>query len=246
MNSALLTILALVASSSIVSAQFTWENWTYPNNTTATTNVGSGLVTLKLTGTNSFALFTVDDPVQYQPGFPYTQTSGDSAGAMNAGSTAFQMELDFSGFSTTAGLVLAVGQLAHVQGTSGYKMSAFDSSNNSIPLSTFGQFGNFDFGTSLNSNLFNDDLSLNTTNGKFSVATVAGQNDVNSDMLIFSLPGGVDRILINLQQPMNPAGDTIDFMISGAVPEPSSIGLILAAGVLGSLIALRRKRGKIA
>jgi hypothetical protein len=244
MKSALFSILALLTASSSGFAQFTWENWSYPGGATATAGVGSGLVTLKLTGMNSFALFMVDTPVQYQSNFPYTQTYGDSAGAMNAGSKAFQMELDFTGFSSTAGLILAVGQLAHVTGTSGYTMSAFNSSNNPIPLNTFGQIGNFDFGIPLNGNFFfNDDLSLNTTNGNFSVATVAGQDDVNSDMLIFSLPAGVDKIFIKLQTPANPPGDTINVMVSGAVPEPGSISLIVIAGLMAVLSSFRRRLG---
>ena len=46
---------------------------------------------------------------------------------------------------------------------------------------------------------------LNTTNGNFIVTTVPGQNDVNSDMLIMSLPAGVNKIFIDLQLPRNPS-----------------------------------------
>jgi hypothetical protein len=236
---ACLALSAVAISTS--SAQYNWSAWTYPSSTNATTSVGSGAVSLTLTGTTSSLLSIVDDPVQYQ-GTPFTQLFGDSAGAVNFGSTSFQMQLNFTGFTSTAGLVLAIGQLAHVQGASGYVMSAFNSSNQAIPLNTFGLLGNYDFGNPLNGNFFfNDDLSLNTNNGGFHVTTVAGQDDLNSDMLLLSLPAGVSKILINLQSPTTPTGDTINFMVA-PVPEPQSTAFLVVGGIAALLFCGRKLR----
>jgi hypothetical protein len=198
---------------------------------------------LTVTGSNSAQVNTADYPIQFQTGFPYTQISGDSSGAQNNGTSKFSIELDFNSFMSTAGLVLAIGNIGKVTGFAGYAISAFDSSNNPISLSNFGQFGHFD-NEWLPPNggiLFNDDLALNTSNGKFNVTLVPGQNTGNSDMMILSLPAGVSKIFVTLQNPTQAVGDTINFMVAPVpVPEPSSLGLAFVGGV-AALIGCRRK-----
>lgn len=232
----------LVAASSTVFAQFNWVNWSYPTSNTATASVGPGTVNLTVSGTNNASAATADFPILYQPGFPYTQLNGDSVGAENlAYDGGFQMELDFSGFATTAGLTLAIGNLAYYPGfLTDYQMSALDTTNNPISLTTFGQYGNFDYTWPANGGfLFNDDLSMNPANGVFNVVTVPGQDDANSDMLIFSLPANVSKIFVALQNPTYTQPDTINFMLA-PVPEASSISLVLLGGV-AMLIYWRRK-----
>ena len=115
----MMTCGLLLGSSSISStalAQFTWKTWTYVGNTTAITNFTNGSASLNVSGFNNFAVQAVDDPVQYQPNFPFTQSFGDSVGAVNNGTSSFQVELGFSG--NTTGLVLGIGQFAHVAGFS--------------------------------------------------------------------------------------------------------------------------------
>ena len=121
-------------------------------------------------------------------------------------------------------------------------MTAIDNANQVIPLSSFGSLGHYDFGTPFNGNfLFNDDLNLNTTTGRFQVTTVGSQNDVNSDMLLLTLPGGVNRIDLTLFNATSFTGDTVNFMIANPVPEPSSMA-IAAIGGLVLLGCYRRKR----
>jgi hypothetical protein len=235
----LLAALALfIAASSTSFAQYNWTTWAYPTSTTATTNVGSGTVNLTVSGTNSGSVDTADFPVKYQ-GTPFTQLTGDAVGAQNFGTTSFQMQLNFIGFTSTAGLVLAIGNIGHGPAYSGYGMTAFNASNNSIPISAFGQLGNFDYTWTATNDMFNDNLSL-ANNGKFNVMTVTGQNDQNSDMLLLSLPAGVDRIFVNLQVPTEQAPDTINFMVA-PVPEASSVSLFLLGGAAVAFIAYRRK-----
>jgi hypothetical protein len=248
MKRLLFCLVVLLAASSPAFAQYNWVNWSYPTSTTAAANVGAGTVNLTVTGSNSAQVSTADYPIQFQAGFPYTQTTGDSAGAQNLGTSRFSMELDCNSFMSTAGLVLAIGNIGHTSGFSGYAISAFDSSNNMIALSIFGQVGHFD-NEWLPPNggiLFNDDLALNTGNGNFSVTTVLGQNNTNSDMLILSLPVGVSKIFVNLQNPTQALGDTLNFMVAPVpVPEPSSLGLAVVGGII-ALIGCSRKIRRLA
>jgi hypothetical protein len=243
----LLSLLTLLAAASPAFAQFNWVNWSYPAGTLATANVGPGTVNLRVSGANIAQVNTADYPIQFQSGFPYTQITGDSAGAQNLGTSQFGMELDFNSFISTAGLVLAIGNIGKVPGFAGYVLSAFDSSNNPIALSSFGQFGHFD-NEWLPPNggiLFNDDLALNTGTGNFNVTIVPGQNTGNSDMLILSLPAGVSKIFVNLQNPAQAVGDTINFMVAPQVPEPASLSLAFVGGIV-ALIGCRRQIRRLA
>lgn len=231
----LISLIAFAAASSTSFAQYNWSPWSYPSGTTASTNTGSGVVSLTVSGTNISSVDTADFPVKYQ-GTPFTQLTGDAVGAQNFGTTSFQMRLNFTGFTSTAGLVLAIGNIGYGPGYSGYQMTAFNAANIPIPISSFGQIGNFDYTWTATNDMFNDDLSL-ASNGMFSVATVLGQNDQNSDMLLLSLPAGVAKIVVSVQNPMDQGPDTINFMV---VPEPSSLGLALLGGA-AVLICCRRK-----
>lgn len=110
MKHVLICFVAFVAASSTSFAQYNWVNWTYPTATTATANVGSGTVALTVSGTNVGSVDTVDVPILYQWN-PFAQLSGDSVGAQNFGTTSFQMEFSFA--VNTAGLVLAIGNIAY-------------------------------------------------------------------------------------------------------------------------------------
>lgn len=82
--------------------------------------------------------------------------------------------------------------------------------------------------------MFNDDLSLNASTGKFGVTDVLGQDRLNSDMLILSLPAGVDGMVVSLQNPAFPLPDTINFMVA-PVPEASTVSLLLLGERQGPL-----------
>src|SRR4051812_41558897 len=110
MRSHLIYLLALATTASTSFAQFPWANWSYPTGTMATANVGAGAVSLTVSGTNNGSVGVADFPVMYQ-GTPFTQLSGDSVGAQNSVTSSFQMQLNFNGFTSTAGLVLAIGNL---------------------------------------------------------------------------------------------------------------------------------------
>lgn len=135
LHTAFLTFIALFTSSSAF-AQFNWVNWSYPTSHTATASVGGGTITLTASGTNNVAVDTTDIPIQYQPSFPYAQIAGDTAAAQSANSSNFEMELDFNGFMTTAGLTLAIGNVADYF-FSGYTLTAFNAANQPISLTTF-------------------------------------------------------------------------------------------------------------
>ncbi|HEY1770118.1 MAG TPA: hypothetical protein VGG02_07670 [Chthoniobacterales bacterium] len=242
MKRLLFSLVAFLAASSPAFAQFNWVNWSYPTNKAATANVGAGTVNLSVTGADINQVGVSDYGIQYQASFPYTQTTGHSAGALNGGTSKFSMELDFNSFMSTAGLVLAIGNVRKQPGFAGYAISAFDASNNPIALTSFGQFGDYDYKwLPPHPNIhFTDDLSLNTSNGKLIVTPVTGGNG-NSDMLILSLPAGVSKIVVNLQNPANALADTIDFMVAPpAVPEPASLGLGFVGGVV-AFVAFRWK-----
>ena len=215
---------------------YNWLSWTYPTSTTATANTGAGTVNLSVTG--SFAA-TADFPVQFQS-VPFTPTLAHSAGAQKNSNTLTQWDimLDFTALANTTGLIVGIGNLGYGSANyPGYRLTSFDTANNPMPLTGFTVIGNYDYTLPSNGGaLYNDDTSLNTANGLFSVTTVPGGDNNNSDMLLLSLPSGVGALNLD---PISPsAGDTITFMV-GSVPEPSTavLSFLMASWAIG----LRRR-----
>ena len=229
----LLGFTALMMLSTTAFGQYTFGTWSTTGATTAAASLGSGTVKLSINGAGlntSVASLKFDNAT-------FTPTTASCANVVNplAGNQ-YSYDVDFSSFGPSNGVIVGFGNFAHDNGYRGYKLEAFDASNNSIGLSTFTQIGTFDHTwlSPLPTNSFNDDVSLNTTTGIFSVTTIAGLNDINSDMFMMELPGGVNRLRISTEGPG--AGDTTNVVV--AVPEPASI----AALGLGALGLLRRRK----
>lgn len=213
-------------------ATYSWESWSFPSATSATVTTGAGTINLSVSGPNTNIIGT---PVL----FAGETVNAPSATPRHSTGTPedWSYTLDFSAYSaSTSGIVLALGNFAHdTAGASGYQLSAFDSSNTPISLTSFLILENKDYTFPvLGGGLFNDPLSLDAGTGLFSVATVSGGNDINSNMLLMTLPPNVDKLTVSTIAPFG--GDSVSVML--AVPEPSSALLGLAA--MG-LMARRRR-----
>lgn len=172
-----------------------WADWSYPDSQHSVATVGSLNATLTPQGPNTttvnFGTFQFDSAGVSPPNLQEVGwVRGQNPNAI------WGYSLTFSGASTN-GVIIGLGNFGHISGDPAWKLSAFDASDTPIDLSTFTQIGSFDHTwVSEGNQHFNDDLTLNTSTGVFSIATIDGVNDINSDVMLFSLPNGVSRITV--------------------------------------------------
>lgn len=237
---ALIIPLALfgLAAPATFAATYACASWSFPTSTTAMANIGAGSISLSVSGSSPFS---ASSPIQFQSA-DFTPTVAQAVGVANmSGSSPQQwtVSLDFTTFTDTAGQVVGFGNFAHDVNLSlfpGYRLTAFDTANNPMSLTGINVIGSYDYTTLADSAFYNDNTSLDLATGLFSVATVTGGADVNSDILLLSLPSGIGRL--NIAPISASAQDGLS--IIAVVPEPSS-ALTLC---LSSLALLRRRRAK--
>jgi hypothetical protein len=241
--SARLALVALTAWSLAPCAHaetIPWVPWTFPTATTASASVpGLGPVNLSVLGPlTDTAPWTIRfDNVAFNP------TIAPAVGAEHSGilgANVWSIEIDFTALSSSNGLIVGLGNFANTAPPAypGYQLSALDTSNLPMPLTSLTQIGSsYDHTWISNGGFqFNDDVALNTGTGIFNMTVTPGLSDEHSDILLFSMPPNVGRLTISTIGPSS--GDTINVLL--AVPEPSTIGLLF--GGLVALLAVRRGR----
>ena len=123
--------------------------------------------------------------------------------------------IDFTQVPNTSGVIVGIGNFGHgTPSLPGYRLAAFDTLGLAMPLTALVQIGSYDHTWTAFGLKFNDDVTLNTGSGDFVVTAVAGQNENNTDILLMSLPGGVQRLVVSTVGPTG--GDTINVLIATA------------------------------
>lgn len=203
-----MALCILAAPSSAVAAVYNWLPWQYVNNTATAHINGFGDVTVSVDGAPANQVW--DFQIEFL-GVPFTPSSAPAVGVQHFDDNQYSFVVDLSGISDTHGLVLGLGNFAHWADHPYYKLSGCD-------LTTLVQIGSYDHrwtGTHSWPDTFNDDVHLNTDNGNFEVTTVPGGNDINSDILLLSLPHGVGRLVVSSLGPIG--SDGVNVVL--AVPE---------------------------
>ena len=225
-------IVANWGASAAVADIYQWATWTSTGASTASA-MTSGLETVKATASSTI-LNPVPWPIDFV-GAPFTPLAAPSIALDDS---AFSV-IDFSGVANTSGMIVGIGNFANPSLFPWkYRLTAFDTANQPIPLTLLNQIGNFDHNWTGLGSFYNDDTSLDLGTGLFSVTAVLGGSDSDSDMFLFSLPENVLRLELSSDMPV--AGDAVNVVLATSVPEPGS----LVCGFLGlvGLLAIRRRR----
>ena len=250
----LLAVSAIVSFPYGAQAAYVWAGWTNRTDGTSSTATLAGLGSATLTpqgprtATGDFGVFRFDNV-----GFtPTTLNTVGWVGATNPGAI-WGYTLDLGGFASTNGLIVGVGNFGHIPGDPQWRLSAFNSSNAPIALSTFTQIGSFDHTwVTAGNQQFNDNLTLDTTTGLFSIATTPGVNDINSDIMLFRLPAGVSKIQVASVAPYFNADlhnlilGVEDTVVASTVvtPAPAGLTLLASGGAFMAMGAYLRRRYK--
>jgi hypothetical protein len=210
-----ISLLGALACAPSAGAQvYNWVEWASVGQTAAATEPSMGTVTLSLEGAGLF--FDTTFPVR----FSETAFSPVDAPSVAISATLFQNSsfvLDFSEVPGTGGVIVGIGNFGH--GTStlrGYRLAAFDTLGDPMPLTALEQIGSYDHVWTDYGIPFNDDVALDTGSGRFVVTAVPGQNDNNSDILLMSLPAGVWKLIVSTNEPTDP--ETVNVVIASACP----------------------------
>ena len=119
--------------------------------------------------------------------------------------------------------------------------------NAPIALSTLTQLGSFDHTWVTNGGIaFNDDLTLDTNSGLFAIDTTPGVNDINSDVMLFTLHSGVNRIHVESVAPyLN--DDTHNIVVGReitTVPEPGALELWCVASATVAFLQIGSRKNR--
>jgi hypothetical protein len=218
---------------------YDWSTWTFPNSQTGLAEVaGYGTVTLTTQSPNSSIL---DGGILQFDNVTFTSTTAHAAEPAGIFPNApWGYTLDLSSLATSQGLIVGLGNFGHDISQPAYTLSAFDALNGSVPLSQLNFLGSFDH--TWMSTGFNDNASLDTNTGVIHAATTSGLNDINSDVLLFSLPSGVSRLEVQTAGLFDYADGLVVVVGTTAVPEPSSF--VLVAAMVGGTWWKRRRTAR--
>ncbi len=222
----------------------TWADWTYPSDQLSVATVsGLGSASLTPQGPSTKAVNAGIFQFDNANFSPTTLSTVGWVRGLNPNAV-WGYTLDLSGLSSTEGVIVGFGNFGHISGDPQWRITAFDASNAPVALSTLTQLGSFDHTWVTNGGFqFNDDISLDTNTGLFSIATTPGVNDINSDMMLFSLHSGVSRIHVESVAPyLN--DDTHNIVVGKeitTVPEPSALLLWCIGGATVPLFKIGRR-----
>ncbi len=215
-----------------------WSSWTQGSTQSGSATVGA-LGTVVGTVAGSSTTVNANFPIRFDsPGI--SPVNAPSIAMQNPFQQAWSFSVDFTGLSSTAGVVVGLGNFGHSAPTySTFVVSAFDTGGLPMALTGLQTIGSFDHTWTLTGQSFNDDVALNTTTGAFQVTTVPGLNDFHSDILLLALPAGLGRLDVRTLGTHN--GDSTNVLV-GIVPLPSAGWLAGAAGFAGLGLYRRRAR----
>lgn len=212
-------VAALALSSTSAQAQvYNWLPWTYPSASTASAIApGLGSVGLSVSGPN-----TQIDPWMIQfNGVPFTPVLVNTPAPRHVSNAleTWSTTINLSNLDNTKDVVIGIGNFGY--GTSnyaGYRLTARDWCGAVVPLSTFTVLGSYDHSSLTVPGQFNDNLSLNLVTGIFSGTTVAGQDNLNTDIMLVRCPAHLGTLTIDTVGPSS--GDTLFVVVS--TPRPCS------------------------
>lgn len=220
-----------------------WADWSFPNSQTATGSLtGLGTVDVSVKGdSNTVAPWSIR--------FSDPSVSLADVQSIGTGQKTFDVwsaRLDLTSLSNTSGLIVGLGNFGHgLDIFPGYQLKAFDLAGATISLSGFSQIGSYDHTWISPSwpSAFNDNVTFDSSTGYFNVTKVLGANDINSDMLLLSLPANVGSLEVSTIAAS--AGETVNIMVGtlntvSSVPEPSTIWLLAIVGTIWPLSSYRK------
>lgn len=228
-------VAILASTTHLTASQFQWLPWSFDAaGTSATGNAGpNGQVEVTITGAATLGPFSIEF-IGGQPGFPNSELVHQIAVNAPGSNPSYSVTVDLSQVQSSASRVVGFGNFGYggpggeALGYPGFRLEAFDSLNAPVNLSVLGQLGSFDhlwpafpvFDT------FNDDVSLDLGTGKISGILVPGLNDANTDIILFQVPQGIEKLVVTTTPPG--FGETINVVVAiPSIPDAANSGCCL-------------------
>ena len=152
---------------------------------------------------------------------------------------------DLTGYSSLSqSLVFGIWNISdEVQslppGPAAYWIEVIDGASNPKPPSTWSFVGRQENTTQVASR---HQMNLSTANGDLTFGALTNSGGTHTDAIFYDkliLPTGTSKIIVHANLPsLNTVGDGVGYYFADVVPEPTSLGVILAAGSL----MIRRRR----
>ncbi len=242
--------LPLLLSTGIANAQtIDWLDWTATSTSSAKSSAYGK--TINYSSPPNGSDLKVDSTIYFR-GAPSSWDRGDNVFLRDefesnapTSTNKFVVNLGSLSASESAPIYFAATHMAYEKSRpSAYTMRAYDLLGQVVPLnSSVSVVGNYDLVHPGGSTYKDADLSLDLTNGKFTITVVSpndGNDDLNSDGLVLRLNNPrVNRLEIFNDGPVT-LRDTVFYAVGvEAVPEPSST-VLLGLSAIGGLLLRKR------